>query len=94
MDRRQFVRRQCGTNQALGTESANAQVRANAAEQDGIGQNVDAEEIDQDGGMAEPGGGDGILVPGLGFRDGCWLLNWAAGFGYETADNPRTELVR
>ena len=43
--------------------------------------------------MAEPCGSDGILIPGFRLRHGDRLLNWAAGFGYETADNARAELV-
>ena len=87
------MRRQSRTDEAFGTECADAQIRTDAAEQDGVGKDVYAVEIDEDSGMAEPCGSEGILVPNLGPGNACRLLNWAAGFGNETADNARPELV-
>lgn len=63
IDRRQVAEGQRGARQAFRADREKEETNAGARKQDGIGQDRDAEEIDEHRGMAEPGGGQLRIIP-------------------------------
>jgi len=70
IDGGQLARLEGGGDEAFGADVAEKCVGADAFAEDGIGEDGEAVEIQQDGGVAEPGSGDGIGIPGVWRGDG------------------------
>ena len=68
IDWRKLGKRQRRFGQAFRADGKKWQANSDARKQNGIGYNRDTKEIDQDGGMSEPGRGEIVIVPGIRFR--------------------------
>lgn len=86
VDAGQLIDGQGGRDTAFGTDSAQTEIDADARLQDRISENVQAVEIDEDGGVPEPGGGDGIVAPLFRRRRAARGLAWQPEIGQAFAD--------
>jgi len=59
----QLVEFDCGRGQSFGTDRESRQSNPDAREKNGIGKNFNAEEIDEHGGVTEPGRGHPRVIP-------------------------------
>ena len=64
VDAWQLLRQERRRNQPFRANGAEEHIRSHVIQQDRVGQNVDAVKVDQNRGMAEPGGGDAVGIPG------------------------------
>src|SRR5215204_2299122 len=97
IDVRDLRRRQGALHQAQGAERPEQQINTDTRKQRWICQNANAEEVDKDGGMAEPRQRDGILRPG-GWRRLVWCRGYLAADLLDTihqeVESPRTDAER
>lgn len=78
IDRRQLAKLQRRLRQAFRSDRKSGQTNSAAREKNRIGQDGDAEEIEQDCGMPEPGRGQAVVRPSVWLRPGESGLDWPA----------------
>ena len=93
IDGGQLTRLERGCDQTFGADVSEKGVGANAFAEDRVRENGQAEEIQKDGGVAEPGCGDGVGIPGVRRGSGSWFQDGSASFFNEAADGASGHLI-
>lgn len=70
IDAREIIGIERGADDAFAADGGDAELRADAIEKDGIGEDVHAEEIEEDSGVAYPADIHGVVRPGGEVRGG------------------------
>ena len=68
IDGREFVEAKGGGDVAFGANNQRPDRQPRTCAEDGVGEDVDAVEVEEDRRMAEPSGGDLVVAPGFGVR--------------------------
>ena len=93
IDGRQLARPKRGCDETFGADVSEKGVSANTFAEDRVGKDGEAVEIQQDGGVAEPGSGDGVGIPGVWGGSRRRSKDGSAGFLDEAAHGASGHLI-
>ena len=80
---------ECGAKETFRADDNGAEADADTVGEDGVGEDPGAKKIEEDGGMAEAGAGDGGVGPGGGVGPMCGGWDGAEGVEEDLADDGR-----
>ena len=94
IDRRSLTGLEGRSDQAFGPDSADQSICANPIMEHWVGENREAVKIQQDCGMAQPGGGQVIGIPPIWRRNEFGSENGPASLIDQPAHHARAQLIR